>query len=125
MSELRLGEGYEQEDPGVYIANAEGLIVYSSDVPITPEFGRRIVACVNACQGLSTQWLEQRTDAQSDTTFPDGIFELSKQRDELLDLVASALPFVEMEQGHEAYKPGVVEKFAAEIRAAIAPSPKV
>src|SRR3990167_1958308 len=43
----RVGTGYEQEDPGVYIAGADGLIVYSSDTPVSRENAEHIVSSVN------------------------------------------------------------------------------
>lgn len=51
MMKWKMGKGYEQEEPGCYIADDKGRIVYSSDTPLTPEDMERIVEAVNAQAG--------------------------------------------------------------------------
>lgn len=55
---LKVGTGYEQNDPGVYIFDADGHVVVADDVPLTHEMARLFVACVNALQDQSVDDLE-------------------------------------------------------------------
>lgn len=48
-----VGKGYEQQDPGIFIQDANGLIVYAEgDVPMTVELAVLLVATVNTHRGL-------------------------------------------------------------------------
>nr|WP_294864384.1 hypothetical protein [uncultured Pseudogulbenkiania sp.] len=80
---------------------------------------RRIVACVNACTGISTYALErgQLLDAHGLEEKND---ELSRRNEELLAALMLALPFVEDHEGSEVYKSGAVSNALGTIKAAIA-----
>lgn len=84
---------------------------------------RRIVACVNACAGLSTEILEAYPASDIIRTPFGGLIRAEKaerQRDQLIDLVARALPYIECLTEDRAYKVDHVAKFVDEIAAAIA-----
>jgi hypothetical protein len=49
----------------------------------------------------------------------DKAIELLRDRDELLHLLATALPFIEDAEGDDCYKPGVAKKLATQIQAAV------
>ncbi len=75
----------------------------------------RIVACVNACEGISNELLShgQVQPLSRYSTVVD-------QRDELLECLLQALPHVEDDLESPVFKRGVREKTLAKFRAAIA-----
>jgi hypothetical protein len=88
---------------------------------------RRMVACWNACRGVSIDWLEGRAEGMQDDSAPidelvdSGItkeFDLTAQRDELLAALGELVPHVL----HYASMPGAhqdASRDAARARAAI------
>lgn len=106
------------EDPG-HIMTEDGYAIadctldYSS---IEPEeqavIARRIVACVNACEGIPTEALE----CQSKRKISES---LVKQRDAMLDALRMAESFIAKLEDDDNYTDGQVETINA-IRSAIA-----
>jgi hypothetical protein len=89
---------------------------------------RRINACLNACAGIESSVLEQLTD--DDRELHAKLIRINRrvfneqqhserQRDQLLDVLCRALPFVE-ENNDVGYKPGTVANMVKDIREAIA-----
>lgn len=94
-----------QTDSGLWIAKCSSY-----------QNARRIVACVNACAGITNNALELGSVGDWGTLVCD----LEEQRSELLAALYAALPIVEDAEKDPAYKTGYVGKVIAQIHAAIA-----
>jgi hypothetical protein len=107
---------------------ADGMAV----VVISEADARRIVACVNACAGISDKALESWLNApQNQMGIKDGTWaqqlkfwweqfdKMRKQCDELLEALHVALPFVEDAESSPDFKNGHVSKVIKQIRAAL------
>lgn len=93
----KTGAGYEQQEPGVYIYGGDGLIVSSEDTEITEANARRIVACVNACAGISTEQLEMDISVGGEKSIYESqeakVQELIQQKNILLEAVKGIVNF--------------------------------
>lgn len=83
-----------------YTFKVEGYVVHKGDVAIPVEerkaAARRIVACVNACDGVPTDVLENSTSAYGALTYQQTLRKWAEaQRDELLAALEMALSFLE------------------------------
>lgn len=91
-----VGTGYEQNDPGVFIFSEGksrfGSVIVSSDVEPSEANARRIVACVNACRGLSTDDLE-KSGLVSAVGYE--LQRLQVQRDELLSALKNLVSSID------------------------------
>lgn len=99
------------------VCESTGLLIDSKGKTVigSPQIQRRIVACVNACAGISTFSLEL-WDAQKDfgPNWLDGIKYLVKQRDKLLEELEIAAKY---HASHECYAEAKrVESFIASIK---------
>jgi hypothetical protein len=79
------------------------------------ENARRIVACVNACAGITMYEFEGLPYLD----IKNGVAGLLSERDKLLDALCRALPYVEDAEKDPVFKPGVVKKLATELRAIV------
>lgn len=83
---------------------------------------RRIVDCVNACEGITDNELTHGpvVARHRHSYVINEREELKRQRDELLEALIAALPYVESSLNDEGYKPGAVYKIEQQMRRAIA-----
>lgn len=104
------------------IVGANGQVVSIFAAGMDMDNARRIVACVNACEGISTdqlekeasnvrEWLEQKRIDAIDMAARN--LDLKQQRDQLLAALEKAVD-------RQAYKPGTGPAWWEEARAAIA-----
>ena len=87
---------------------------------------RHAVACVNACAGRTNDELQSLIDfggvSQLVLAYDGEMIRatvLEAQRDQLLDLLTIALPYIEDAEKDPVYKQGVVAKLTKQMRAAI------
>ena len=73
---------------------------YSSGDPVAEADARRIVACVNSCADMSTEYLEQCGKVRRNEA-GESIVELIQQRDELLAALAQCASALEYESGKD------------------------
>ena len=78
-------------DGRVNIFVDDGRVVTLCHAHLRPEDARRIVACVNACDGLTTEFLETPDLAFSPARAAAKMAEIERQRDQLLEAIQYAV----------------------------------
>lgn len=81
---------------------------------------KRLAACWNACNGITTNELEHIASTGGMLGPREDVARIASQRDEVLHTLLLALPYVEDAQADPCYKPGAVAKMVQQMRAAIA-----
>lgn len=87
------GHHIESETTGFWIADA--IAAFPEHSETQAENARRIVACVNACEGIETSELEEIAVSGGMLGPREDVARIAKQRDELLMALQLALPALE------------------------------